>query len=242
MLMMLLCYPHSDNGLRKSLLAIEKYASKWQLVINIKKTKILIFNSIYKNKPTFTIYDTEIEICKSFCYLGITISDTGSFKLGIKRLKDKAAKAYMAWRRNINIKNNASVKTVLKLFDSLCKPILLYCSEVWGAFENIWNKKSIKYFLWYDKYIFENFHKKFCKYSLGIGKNASNIASLAELGRFPLSLTIVINIIKYYFHINRCNENSLVKTAFYNQISLYHITVKSNKIISGQLFIQYLMI
>ena len=190
----------------------------------------MIFNSKYKNKHCFKIGKSEIEVCKTFCYLGITISSSGNFNLATKRLKDKASKAYVAWRKSLSATNGTSVKTMLKLFDMLCKPILLYCSEVWGAFDSKWNKNSLKYFMNYDQFCYEKLHTKFCKQSLGVGNNSSNIASKSELGRFPLTSTVVINIVKYYLHIINQDENSLCRLALLSQISLHNnfSTTKTN--------------
>ena len=125
---------YTKNGLQKSLNAIDIYAKKWNLIINVKKTKVIIFNSRRKINQNFMLSNNIIQNCSSFCYLGIIINSKGSFKPGIKRLKDKASKAYVTWKQHFNNFNNASVFTLCKLFDSLCKPILLYGSEVWGAF------------------------------------------------------------------------------------------------------------
>ena len=43
-------------------------------------------------------------------------------------------------------------KLIEKLFDSLVSPMLLYCSEVWGVFDNSG-----------DSSVLEKFHMKFIK-------------------------------------------------------------------------------
>ena len=51
----------SEQGLKRSLQILDDYCDKWQLVVNIKKTKIMIFNKI-KTKSTFEYRGTELEI------------------------------------------------------------------------------------------------------------------------------------------------------------------------------------
>ena len=94
----------------------------------------------------------------------------------------------------INIYNGASVSTVLKLFDSLVSPVLLYNCEIWGCFlKSVGNN--------YDKFVSsifdervtpDNMHNKVCKMALGV--EASNHAVKGELGRFPLHLIIYTRI------------------------------------------------
>jgi hypothetical protein len=68
----------------------------------------------------------------------------------------------------------------MKLFDAL----ILYGSEIWG-----------------NNYITETFHNRFFKSVLGLSRNASNSATLADLGRFPMQIFIDIAILKFWLHI-----------------------------------------
>ena len=49
---------------------------------------------------------------------------------------------------------------------------------------------------------------------LKVNNKASNIACRAELGRFPLNITINQKILKYILYIQSKDEESLVKQAF----------------------------
>ena len=50
---------------------------------------------------------------------------------------------------------------------------------------------------------------------------ASDIACTAELGRFPLNITINPKILKYILYIQSKDEESLVKQAFLMSIDLH---------------------
>ena len=57
------------SGLQKSLNILENYCDKWKLNVNLSKTKVVVF--IYKKQI--------VEICESYCYLGIVFTRNGSF-------------------------------------------------------------------------------------------------------------------------------------------------------------------
>jgi hypothetical protein len=60
----------------------------------------------------------------------------------------------------------------------------------------------------------EHIHIKFCKRILGVHKNAMNIPVLAELGRFPLSINIIGQVIMYWMHIINLKESNHVKRIY----------------------------
>ena len=71
------------------------------------------------------------------------------------------------------------------------KPILLYGSELWSVFNinmcrNGIHPSDFSLEKHYDDFLPEKIHSRFCKFILGVGKYTSNIASKAELGRYPL--------------------------------------------------------
>ena len=90
------------------------------------------------------------------------------------------------------------LQTSLKLFDSVILPVITHGSEIWGHLLKNTNN------------CIELFHIKFCKHILGIGRMASNSATKAELGRFPIINHIIPRILKYYNHLNNCN-NDIIK-------------------------------
>ena len=69
---------------------------------------------------------------------------------------------------------NQDMHVTLSLIDFLIKPILLYCSDFWGALKPPKNNPI------------ENLHMMMLKQLLGVQKQTSNIGVLIELGRTPL--------------------------------------------------------
>ena len=141
-----------------------------------------------------------------YTYLGVTISKTGLQSSS----HDLALKAQKAWfgLKNILYSNNIRhVKLILHLFDACIKPILLYGSEVWSS-------KFSKSNLFNLKLKTENIHLKCCKWILGISKTCSNLGTLGELGRLPMSYFVHLNAIKYWAHISTLPMNRLVRQVY----------------------------
>ena len=86
----------SDNSddLQQLLNSFVDYCDKWQLKINIGKTKVLIFTSgrIPRN-VRFFIRNTELDVVKQYKYLGVFLAKSGSFLATRKYLCEQATKA-----------------------------------------------------------------------------------------------------------------------------------------------------
>ena len=100
--------------------------------------------------------------------------------------------------------------------------ILTYNSEVWGTFVKpdfkSWNNSPI-----------EKAHLQFCKGYLQVHNKASNMASRAELGKYPMIIDVnkkilTLNCLSY---LQDKDENSIVKQSLQISIELYNSGQKS---------------
>ena len=116
----LILLSQSEHGLQRCLDKLSCYAKKWQMRINIKKTKAIIFNKSGKIfRSEFKLGNQPIQVTDSCVYLGITFPPSASFLLAQKKIHNKATRSLYSFLPEISIYNGASVSTVLKLFDSL---------------------------------------------------------------------------------------------------------------------------
>ena len=149
----------AQEGLQKSLNALNDYCQKWKLNVNHKTTKCIIFSKASNGKNiNFTINSKIIDITKEFKYLGITINiENCNFTPTLSDLSSKANKAIYSLLSKLPIKLTL-IKTMLKLFDCCIAPILLYGSGIWAPFMNLdwkqWDTTQI------GKYT-HNFYKDF---------------------------------------------------------------------------------
>ena len=199
----------SKAGLQKCLNILNSYCSRWKLTVNLSKSMSMVFNK--RKGDVFTLGKHEIMKANSYRYLGLEIDKSGSFKNTIKSLTRKARAAFYKWSDCFNFNNNTPINILTKLFESMVVPIVLYGSEIWGAFliENI--KGNLKELFLNNKYHFERLQNSFCKFALGVKKCTSNTACKAELGIFPMIVSILYRVIKFYVRVNIMDDETLVK-------------------------------
>ena len=206
----------SKEGLQNCINTVSKFCSKWQMKINEKKSKVMIFakKACKKaNQPSFIINDSNLDVVSEFTYLGVKLSSTGNFDIHLKQTRDKAIHALFKLTKIVDLKK-LKPQQANRLFDSMIAPILTYGCEVWGAYQK-------QNFDKWDKSQTEKVHLRYCKHYLGVNRRASNIASRSELGRFPLKIFIDTLILKFYNHLLTLPEDSVAKQTFLISKSLF---------------------
>ena len=209
----------TEIGLKNSLSKLEIYCNTWQLELNIKKCNVVIFNSTGRllSGPRFTFQGKTIEMARSYCYLGIELTSGGSFKAARTNLMDKAKKAmFPLWSLLLQFK--LPCLQAIKLFESLIRPIALYNAEnlahlTFREIESIrQNKISLLDHL--NNSYSSVLHQRFLKFVLGVNKSCTNMATLGELGEFPLQLNGIIALLSFWHRISQMPEDTFVKQAY----------------------------
>ena len=88
----------------------------------------------------------------------------------MRDLSDKANRAIFSLNSCYKL-NKSPLNIAFKLFDSMITPILLYGSEVWGAYECNTTKISVGL----GKLTIETVQTQFIKRLIGVNKSATNI-------------------------------------------------------------------
>jgi hypothetical protein len=101
------------------------------LVINVSKTKVVVFEKHHSAAPEFTYRGTTIERVQSFRYLGLDLHGTRGIAVTIAKLTTAGKKALFALCRICNDLSITDPKVMCQLFDSLVSPVLSYACEVW---------------------------------------------------------------------------------------------------------------
>ena len=163
---------------------------------------------------SFKLRGKSLQIVKNYCYLGIDFACSGSFRTGRLNIMEKARKA-MSSLLSIIPDFKISCKNSLKLFHSFIRPIALYNSENLAHFTHHQiqaieeNKATLLDYLMKSES--NTIHQKFLKFILGVKRNCSNMASLGELGEFPLHLYGIISLLSFWHRSALMHADTLVK-------------------------------
>ena len=150
---------------------------------------------------------------QDYKYLGVHFSISGSISLTSLELYKKGLKAFYKIKSIFDHKCPNS-KVALHVFDHTIKPILTYGSDIWGSCTKKSRRQTQTLDMTYRDFNAEKLHLKYCKYILGVHSRASNLATIGELGRFPIYDYICESICKFYLHVKRkdsdsCNSNTV---------------------------------
>jgi hypothetical protein len=241
---LVLCSRTAD-GLQRCLDCIFNYCKKWRLRVNLDKTKIIVFNKRVVPTRIFKYGTEQVEIVNEYVYLGLKITKSGSFTSGVRHLSTKGSKCLMAIMKTCKSDYGTDARYLIKLFDTAIKPILLYSSEVYGMFD--WKHtlpgKNAKY--GFEQYLYgcirpwEAVHLKCCKQILRVNRYANNLAVRGELGRYPLSISVLSAVLNYWKHVQSAPPDSLIFQTYKDEVSLHEIG-KSPLIDKMSTLLQYL--
>ena len=191
-------FSQNPETLQSLLMDFEQYCLRWELKVNSKKTKIMIFEKSRPSTYNFYINGDLLEIVTSFKYLGVHFFKNGNWFRTQKRLAQHASyalhKLFIVYNQ-LDILNSEKCK----LFDSLVGSILNYTAEVWGF--NTAND-------------IEMIHKKFCRKILKVKKSTNVTAIYGELGRIPYRIIRKIKMVNYWNKILHLTQNATPKLIY----------------------------
>ena len=135
------------------------------------------------------------------------ISSRLTWTKALQTLASQATKALALFRRFDYYVNGVNPKTALIVFDKAilvvlllygvvvcccCCMVLLYGSEIWGhtVAEPV-----------------EKVQITFCKFILGVGKTANNVAILGEVGKLPMFIQYQKRCVKYWLKLIEMDQN-----------------------------------
>ena len=129
--------------------------------------------------------------------MGIIFTPGNNFRTAQTELYKKSCKTMFTYLSVINVHTGAQISTVKKLFDTLVRPVLLYNSEIWGAFLR---PKQLRLLRAFSNYLFDDnqnhefLQLKMAKISLNVHRRANNLAVSGEICHISIEHS---NIQKY---------------------------------------------
>ena len=150
----------------------------------------------------FYLNGVQLEMVRSYKYLGFLLTPSGELKTGLNDLRDRAFRAFMKIKNDLGSSFTQDVCLVLSLIDSLVKPILLYACDFWGCFTLPVSNPI------------DNLYMSMLKQILGVQKQTTNVGVLLELGRIPLNIEAKKLAVKNWERIKKGQANSLLLASY----------------------------
>ncbi len=221
----LLIISENKEGLQNSINNLGTYCEKWQLSLNVKKTKTMVIQNNSTISDSFIDFKgTMIQNVCEYKFLGCLLKSNGNLKHSLDDLAKKARKVLFSLREKSISMGNFPIKVFKNLFDKLITPILTYNSDISfmdyhlpffrAKQRSVLTNKEVDHISFIDKTPFEKVHLNFCKSILGTRKSSSNIGVRSELGRYPIEHFIQSQSILYLARLHTEDLNPLLKESF----------------------------
>lgn len=226
----------SEAGLNKALQTVFVFCQKWKLQVNLAKTKVMVFNCKKTTHYKFMLGRQRIEITTKYTYLGVVFTPSGKFRACINTLASKAKRAYNSFKFGMTPQSGCPPKVLIKLFLSLVAPVTLYCADVLGLADmKIPSTNQIEHILrkiLLNKNPLNDLLKSFCKFTLQVPANTTNVAAIKEMGMWPLGIQVIMSSLKMYFRAKLSAPNTLLNHAFCAQMKIDQSSATNTKIIA----------
>ena len=199
----------NEENLQCMLNHVQNWCYKWQMKVNIEKTKIVHFRNKRKKKWQFNfeINDCSLEIAKDYRYLGVIFDEYLDFEKCAKTLSDAAGRALGCIINKFKQYKNIGYETFTKLYNSGVNTILDYGASIWGFGNHKYGQQV---------------QNRAIKYFLGVHKNAPNLAIQSEMGWLNVQYHFYICAFRYWNRLLKINEDRLTKRVFEYQLSNFN--------------------
>lgn len=207
---------NDEEGLNLMLDIAHKFALKWGLKYNVRKSQVMVIGAKPRKKE-WLLGDTCVKETKCYKYLGVLINN---------KLKDNShltdhivtkAKKLESYIR-FTLANHSDINRIdfgNSLWHSAVLPSISHAAGIWFN-ESI---SSIK--------LLQSAQYKCGKGVLKLHSMPSRAATLGELGWIPLTDELDIKRIAYYKHLLQMDSDRLTKIIFNELLSIYNSQVNT---------------
>ena len=114
------------KGLQRLLSVTEEYCQQWDIMLNAKKTKNMVFGKIH-SPPPLQLDKKDIEWVDTWTYLGVTLKADKQFNCCIN---EKIRAFYRSANAILRIEGRSNEMVMLQLLESHCLSVLTFGIEV----------------------------------------------------------------------------------------------------------------
>ena len=187
------------KNLQRMLDALNSWCRKWKLTVNQEKTKVIHFRTASVNRSTFDFKcgDKDIEYTSSYKYIGLWLHEHLNLNKTVSELSKSASRALSALYTKCLRAGGMTIDVFEKLYESLVEPVLFYGSGIWGISDH----REVP--------VVQN---KACRYFLGGGKCASNVALRGHMGWNSCYVKSKTEVFRMWIKLRNVSDDRILKT------------------------------
>ena len=188
----------NEPNLQKMLDHVDSWCKKWQMRVNVDKTKVVHFRNKRKNKTCFNfkINGSEIEIVNQYQYLGIIFDEHLTFEKCAKALSDSGGRALGSVISKFKQFKNVGYNTFTKLYDTGVNSIISYGASIWG-YGNEKTGQAVQ--------------NRAMRYFLGVHKTAPIHAIQADMGWLSVKYQYYLCMIRLWNRLIKMPDGQITK-------------------------------
>ncbi len=191
----------SEIQLQQMLDTLHGWCVRNRMAVNTGKTKVVHFRppSILRTDYHFMCGGAPIEITDKYKYLGLVISEHLDYNITAKMVAQAAGRALGLLIAKDKAHGGMPYQCFTKLYDALVQPVINYGAAIWGTKE-------------YS--CIAAIQNRACRYYMGLGKYAPNVALEGDMGWFNHEHHLWISVTRLWCRLVNMNNNRLNKRVF----------------------------
>ena len=165
-------FADSREELQDELHKLCEYCKRWNLRLDISKSKVVVFKK-GNSRAVYTLKygDEEIQNILTIPYLGVKFTSNGLFTQAQCKLADQANKSLFLLYKKLGSFKDVKPSLAIDLFDEYICPVLSCGNEVWG---------------FHKAPEIEQVQLNFCKRLMRFKRTTQNDFVYGQLGRYPV--------------------------------------------------------
>ena len=195
--------------MKKILLHLYEYCQINSLVVNLEKTKILLFqkggHGHKKRDSAFLFGNQIVAYAKEYMYLGVHLTQTALYESATNQFLSKAKAASASTISLIYSLKVSSFKVFKKLFEALVRSMILYAAPIY-AVRHLTEIEKIQ--------------TVFFKRLLHLPQCVPNYAVRLELGLIPIAVSIFKQVLNWIIKVLNMHDDRYPKICFLKQLTL----------------------
>ena len=185
---------------------LTEFSAANQMVVNEIKTRYMVYGNQEISNIDLKLNGKNIEKVGQYKSLGNILSSIKTtqeniFKLTPEYLNSRARQATFGIKNKLKSLGHVPPQHMLYMYESMIEPILLYGSDVWGAYTASTDNMN-KIYLWFIRMV------------LKVKPTTCNIITMGESGIIPPKTKCHEKTILYFIRLNTMSTGSVVKNIF----------------------------